>query len=35
MQGILALQDGTVLTGKAFGATGTGTGEVVFYTGMT
>ncbi|QVL34598.1 glutamine-hydrolyzing carbamoyl-phosphate synthase small subunit [Telmatocola sphagniphila] len=31
----LALEDGTVFTGKAFGATGTTTGEVVFNTSMT
>ncbi|HZK18948.1 MAG TPA: glutamine-hydrolyzing carbamoyl-phosphate synthase small subunit [Clostridia bacterium] len=35
MQGILALEDGTVFTGEAFGATGGAAGEVVFYTGMT
>lgn len=32
---ILALEDGTVATGIAFGATGTQTGEVVFNTSMT
>ncbi len=31
----LALEDGTVLRGRAFGATGTQTGEVVFNTSMT
>ncbi len=31
----LALEDGTILTGRAFGATGTRQGEVVFTTGMT
>lgn len=31
----LALADGTVFEGKAFGATGTAVGEVVFNTGMT
>jgi carbamoyl-phosphate synthase small subunit len=31
----LALEDGTVFTGKAVGATGTRTGEVVFNTAMT
>jgi len=31
----LALQDGLVLTGQAFGAEGTARGEVVFNTGMT
>lgn len=31
----LALEDGTVFTGLAFGATGTTTGEVVFNTSMT
>ena len=31
----LALEDGTVFTGKAFGATGTSFGEVVFNTSMT
>ncbi len=31
----LALEDGTILTGLAFGATGTQTGEVVFNTAMT
>ncbi len=34
MDGILALEDGTVFTGKTFGATGRTSGEVVFYTGM-
>ncbi|MBU6282738.1 carbamoyl phosphate synthase small subunit, partial [bacterium] len=32
---ILALADGTVFRGRAFGATGTATGEVVFNTSMT
>lgn len=32
---ILALEDGTVFTGRAFGARGTRTGEVVFNTAMT
>jgi carbamoyl-phosphate synthase small subunit len=31
----LALEDGTVFTGQAFGATGTSAGEVVFNTSMT
>ncbi|MBC8108574.1 MAG: glutamine-hydrolyzing carbamoyl-phosphate synthase small subunit [Anaerolineae bacterium] len=31
----LALEDGTVFTGRAFGATGTSDGEVVFNTSMT
>src|SRR4051812_30186470 len=31
----LALEDGTVFTGKAFGASGTSEGEVVFNTSMT
>jgi carbamoyl-phosphate synthase small subunit len=31
----LALEDGTVFTGRAFGATGTSEGEVVFNTSMT
>src|ERR1700712_2066235 len=31
----LALEDGTVFTGKAFGASGTTEGEVVFNTSMT
>lgn len=35
MKAILALADGTVYEGKAFGATGQTTGEVVFNTGMT
>lgn len=35
MQAILALEDGAVFTGKAFGATGENWGEVVFNTGMT
>ncbi len=35
MQAILALEDGTVFRGRAFGATGERTGEVVFNTGMT
>jgi carbamoyl-phosphate synthase small subunit len=32
---ILALADGAIFTGEAFGATGTTTGEAVFNTGMT
>jgi len=35
LQAILALEDGTVFRGQAFGATGERTGEVVFNTGMT
>jgi carbamoyl-phosphate synthase small subunit len=35
MKAIIALQDGTVYEGKAFGAAGTTWGEVVFNTGMT
>ncbi|GAW92637.1 glutamine-hydrolyzing carbamoyl-phosphate synthase small subunit [Calderihabitans maritimus] len=35
MKGYLALEDGTVFEGKAFGATGKRHGEVVFNTGMT
>ncbi len=35
MIGKLALEDGTILTGQAFGATGTQLGEVVFNTAMT
>ena len=31
----LALEDGTVFTGRAFGASGTSEGEVVFNTSMT
>src|ERR1700734_1385491 len=31
----LALEDGTIFTGSAFGATGTSEGEVVFNTSMT
>ena len=31
----LLLQDGTFLKGKAFGKTGTATGEICFNTGMT
>src|SRR5918998_6355402 len=31
----LALEDGTVFTGRAFGASGTSDGEVVFNTSMT
>jgi carbamoyl-phosphate synthase small subunit len=34
-QAILILQDGTVFYGKAFGKTGTTTGEICFNTGMT
>ena len=32
---LLALEDGTVLSGEGFGARTTGTGEVCFNTGMT
>ena len=32
---ILVLADGTVIHGKAFGKTGTATGEICFNTGMT
>ena len=35
MKAILALADGGVFEGTAFGATGQTTGEVVFNTGMT
>ena len=35
MRAILALSDGSVFEGTAFGATGRTTGEVVFNTGMT
>lgn len=35
MHAYLALEDGTIFTGKAFGATGETWGEVVFNTGMT
>ncbi|MBE3588493.1 MAG: glutamine-hydrolyzing carbamoyl-phosphate synthase small subunit [Thermoanaerobacteraceae bacterium] len=35
MQAILALEDGSVYTGRAFGARGESWGEVVFNTGMT
>lgn len=35
MKAILALEDGTVFVGSAFGATGTVTGEVCFNTSMT
>ena len=35
MNAWLALEDGTVWKGKAFGAAGTGTGELVFNTSMT
>lgn len=35
MRGYLALEDGTVFQGEAFGCEGTQTGEVVFNTGMT
>lgn len=35
MNAYLALEDGTIFKGKAFGATGTTQGEVVFNTGMT
>jgi carbamoyl-phosphate synthase small subunit len=35
MKAILALEDGTVFSGTAFGATGERTGEVVFNTSMT
>ncbi|MBI5178655.1 MAG: glutamine-hydrolyzing carbamoyl-phosphate synthase small subunit [Nitrospinae bacterium] len=34
MKAILALEDGRIFEGKAFGATGSATGEVVFNTGM-
>ena len=34
-QALLVLEDGTVCTGKAFGATGTTGGEICFNTGMT
>jgi carbamoyl-phosphate synthase small subunit len=32
---VLAFEDGTVFTGKSFGAAGTASGEAVFHTGMT
>jgi len=32
---VLLLQDGTIIKGKAFGKTGTATGEICFNTGMT
>ncbi|GBL35799.1 carbamoyl-phosphate synthase small chain [Filimonas sp.] len=32
---LLLLEDGTLFEGKAFGATGTATGEICFNTGMT
>jgi carbamoyl-phosphate synthase small subunit len=35
MNARLALEDGSVFTGKAFGGTGTRTGEVIFNTGLT
>ncbi len=35
MRGILALEDGTVMIGRAFGARATVVGEVVFNTAMT
>src|SRR3954466_11831433 len=35
MQAKLALEDGTVYTGRAFGAPGEAFGEVVFHTSMT
>lgn len=35
MQARLLLEDGTLMTGKAFGSTSAAMGEVVFYTGMT
>ncbi|MDD4238397.1 MAG: glutamine-hydrolyzing carbamoyl-phosphate synthase small subunit [Desulfotomaculaceae bacterium] len=35
MQAMLALEDGTIFTGEAFGSTGEIWGEVVFNTGMT
>ena len=35
MQAMLALEDGTIFTGEAFGSTGERWGEVVFNTGMT
>jgi carbamoyl-phosphate synthase small subunit len=34
-QAVLLLNDGTFLTGRAFGKTGTATGEICFNTGMT
>ena len=34
-EAVLVLEDGFVLTGKAFGAVGRTLGEVVFTTGMT
>ncbi len=35
MKAVIALEDGRIFTGKAFGATGERTGEVVFNTSMT
>ncbi|MBC7324111.1 MAG: carbamoyl phosphate synthase small subunit, partial [Moorella sp. (in: Bacteria)] len=35
MQATLALEDGTIFKGRAFGAAGERWGEVVFNTGMT
>ena len=35
MKAILALEDGTIFAGTAFGATGTTTGEICFHTAMT
>ena len=35
MDALLALEDGTVWRGQAFGAAGTGEGELVFNTSMT
>ncbi len=35
MKGYIVLEDGTILTGTAFGAEGTAIGEIVFNTGMT
>src|SRR3954453_19647968 len=35
MKAVLALADGRIFTGQAFGATGETTGEVVFNTAMT
>ncbi|MDP4182117.1 MAG: carbamoyl-phosphate synthase domain-containing protein, partial [Bacillota bacterium] len=35
MKAILALEDGTIFTGKSFGVEGEVIGEIVFNTGMT
>lgn len=35
MQGLLALEDGTLYAGAGFGASGVQTGEIVFNTSMT